>query len=373
MIREVRQRGRERRSSIGPICGVTWILCASLAAQTPPDEGERALPVASNVALVFGGKSTTRGKIEGQLTPALREALDRWTPVAADLQLAIALGERPGHIVLGHAPAKTLADAAKWMDKSFDLLDPLVPLAEGRTDKVTIAVLVDADGVSAGVWGSVIDQLVADKLIVPAAAEALNSSVEGLTLRQVPLFLQPTYDVAGDASAGDDEFRLGNEVVHKAAQCLLTMRTGQQPPALMWGLGYVAEIKLFDSVYQFNTAGFVAAADHAGWSEDARTQLDERRKASSFSLARLAADDEAAGQAAPAQKLTWASLAYLAQKKPQELRAMWTDLAQAHTEADPTGLAPVYRGDRERTLEILRARLDAIDPAELSSFLKRGK
>ena len=367
MFREVRQRGREWPSSIGMICGVTLVLCvAAAAAQTPPD-------ASGDVTLVFAGKATTRSKIESRLAPPVREALDHWTPIAENLGLEIVLGEKPGHIVIGHAPTPMLIDAAKWMDKGFDLLDPLVPQAEGRPVKATVAVLFDQDGVSGGAWGGLLAVLVNEKLMTREAGDHLSQSVEGLTLRQVPLFLQPTFDIAGDASAGDDEFRLGNEVVHKAAQCLLTMRTGQQPAALMWGLGYVAEIKLFDSVYQFNRAGFVAVEDHTGWSGEAREALEERRKSSNFSLAALAADDSVAGRAEPAQMLTWAGLAYLSQKKPKDLRAMWDALAKAQVEADPLGVATAYRGDPERTLEILRGTLDGIDPQELSAFLKRGK
>jgi hypothetical protein len=366
MSREFRQRVREWRLSIGLVWGVTLLLGAAATAQSSPDAG-------GDVTLVFGGKPTTRSKIESRLSPPVREALDHWAPIAETLGLEIVLGERPGHIVIGHAPTPKLIDAAKWMDKGFDLLDPLVPQAEGRPVKATVAVLVDQDGIGAGAWDGLLSILVAEKLLTREGADHLHTSVEGLTLRQVPLFLQPTFDVAGDASAGDDEFRLGNEVVSKGAQCLLTMRTGQQPAALMWGLAYVAEIKLFDSVYHFNRAGFVAVEDHTGWSGEAREALDERRKASSFSLAALAADDSVAGRAEPAQMLTWAGLSYLSQKKPKELRAMWSELAKAQVEADPLGVAPTYRGDPEKTMEILRGTLDGIDPQELSAFLKRGK
>ena len=378
MNREIRERGRERRSCIGILRGVTLVLCAvataasATTAQTEPD-ASGAETTSEDVALVFAGKPTTRSKIESRLAPPVREALDHWAPIAESLGLEIVVGDKPGHIVLGAAPTKMLVDAAKWMDKGFDLLDPVVPQAEGRPVKATVAVLFDQDGVSSGAWGGLLAVLVNEKLMTREAADHLHQHVEGLLLRQGPLFLQPTFDIAGDAAAGDDEFRLGNEVVHKAAQCLLTMRTGQQPAALMWGLAYVAEIKLFDSVYHFNRAGFVAVDDHTGWSGKAREALDERRKSSSFSLAALAADDSVAGRAEPAQMLSWAGLAYLSQKKPQELRAMWDALAQAQLEADPLGLAPVYRGDPERTLEILRGTLDGIDPQELSSFLKRGK
>ena len=375
MVREVRQRGREWPSSIGLLCGVTLVLgAAATAATAQAADASGAEPsLADDVTLVFAGKTTTRSKIESRLAPPVREALDHWVPIAENLGLEIALGERPGHIVIGHAPTKMLVDAAKWMDKAFDLLDPLVPQAEGRPVKATVAVLFDQDGVSGGAWGGLLAVLVNEKLMTREAADHLHRNFEGLLLRQAPLFLQPTFDIAGDASAGDDEFRLGNEVVHKAAQCLLTMRTGQQPAALLWGLAYVAEIKLFDSVYHFNRAGFVAVEDHTGWSGEARDALAERSKAKNFSLAALAADDSVAGLAEPAQMLTWAGLAYLSQKKPKELRAMWDELAKAQLEADPLGMAPIYRGDPERTLEILRGTLDGIDPQELSAFLKRGK
>jgi hypothetical protein len=363
MTQGSRVRGRAVSLSIVAICGVTAGLCPPAPAQSAP----------ADTPLVFAGKTTTRGKVEERLSEPLREALDRWTEPAMRLDLGIALGERPEHIVIGHASTRTLIDAARWMDQAFDLLDPLVPVTEGRTPKVTVALLMDEKGVHSEAWEGLLAELEAQQLLVPQGAAHLRKNVSGLTLRQTPLFLQPTFDVAGNAAAGDDEFRLGNEIVHKYAQCLLTVRTGQQPASLLWGLGYVAETRLFDSVYHFNVAGFVAAADHADWNGRARELLDDRRKEKDFSLAALAADEQAAGRAAPPQVLTWAGLSFLAQKEPQQLQALWSSLAAVQTEADPLGVSPAYRGDPDRTGEVLRGTLDAIDPKTLSDFLKQTR
>ena len=54
----------------------------------------------------------------------------------------------------------------------------------------------------------------------------------GIMLRDAPAFIQLTFDVAGNAAAGDDEFRFHNEVLNKTAQCLVTSRCGTLPDTL---------------------------------------------------------------------------------------------------------------------------------------------
>lgn len=359
------------RTSIVVIWGVTSGLCAGALAQSDPPAAAAAAP--ADVELLFAGKATTRKKVEERLSEPVRAALDAWTEPAQRLKLGIALGEKPEHIVIGHASARTLSDAAKWMDQAFELLDPLVPVAEGRTRKATVALLMDEKGARSETWGALLDELEAQQLLIHDAVEHMRGTVEGVTLRSAPLFLQPTFDAVGNAAGGDDEFRLGNEVVHKYAQCLLTSRTGQQPATLMWGLGYLAEMQLFDSVYHFNVAGFVASSDHFDWRNDAHKLLNERRKAKSFSLAALAADEQAAGQAAPPQMLTWAGLAFLSKNQPDKLREMLAALSVAQAEADPNGSWPAYRGDAARTSEILAGTFDAIDTKALSDYLKQKR
>jgi len=385
MTRASQGRVRRARSCIVVIWGVTAGLCPGTPAQDAPAARPDPRPAAAHapqpgsgqaatdVALLFAGKATTRSEVESRLSAPVRAALDRWAAPAARLELGIALGERPEHVVLGHAPGRTLIDAARWMDQTFDLLDPLVPVTEGHARQATVAVLMDEASVSSKAWDALLEELQAQQLLIPEAVESLRGHAEGLTMRSVPLFVQPTFDVAGNSAAGDDEFRLGNEVVHKYAQCMLTGRTGQQPAPLLWGLGYVAELQLFDSAFHFNVAGFVAKGDHADWRGGARRLLEARRKDKQFSLAAMAADEQEAGRAGPPQMLTWAGLSYLSRRQPERLREMWTALAAAQAEADPDGVAPGFRGDPDRTGEILRGTLDAIDPKELSGFLKQGR
>jgi hypothetical protein len=332
-----------------------WI-AATAAAQ--------ATATGADVPLVVDGKRTTRAKVESQLSPPVREALDAWTEAAGRLDLDIVLGQGPEHLVLGHARSETLVECARWMDESFALLDALVPLAGPRSRKATVAILVDEKFVHSPAWGQLLDELKARQLLIEQAAEYLRGDPDGVTLRSTPLFLQPTYDLTGEG-----EFRLPNEVAHKLAQCLLTSRTGQQPPEILWGIGYVVEQRLFESSYLYRLREFVYSSSHFDWRREARKELDSRRKAKDFSLVPFVADDEAAGKPQPAQLLVWAALSYLCEQRPEALSGLLLELSALQAEVDPYGAAPTYAGDAARTREALVKVFDAIDPAALSDWL----
>ena len=314
--------------------------------------------------LLFGGKPTARSTVEPQLSAPVREALDQWTRAADRLDLEIALGQAPEHVVLGHCREQTLVDAAGWMDQTFAILDGLVPLAGSRTRKATVAVLVDEKYVRSPHWPALLLELQERKLLIPQAVDYLEREPEGVTLRQSPLFLQPTYDLTGEG-----EFRLPNEVAHKFAQCLLTSRTGQQPPQILWGLGYVVEQRLFESSYHYQLREFVYSSSHFDWKREARRELDARRKESNFTLVAFALDHESAGKPQASQQLVWAALSYVSAHDPPALHALLLRLAEIQAQADRYGVAPTYTGDPDATREALSKTLDAIDEGELSEWL----
>ena len=202
-------------------------------------------------------------------------------------------------------------------------------------------------------------------------AETLRADPAGLLRRQAAFFLQPTWDMAGNAASGDDEFRFGNELVGKFAQCLATSRCGELPPTILWGLGYLAEIAEFDSVYQFNTTGFVATGDHFDWRTRTAQHVEKLRKHKDSSLGALAAREDDAGRAIQSQMVTWGALAYLAEEQPEALDGLLRALAALQAEVDRRGRASVWRGDADRTREALQAGLDAIDLKDLETWLKR--
>lgn len=336
---------------------LTFTCMAAAAVAQAPAAG-------ADVPLVLDGKRTSRSAVESQLSPPVREALDTWAEAAGRLDLEIVLGKGPEHLVLGHARDETLVECARWMDESFALLDGLVPLAGERTRKATVAVLVDEKFVRSPGWGQLLDELKGRQLLIEQAAEYLRGDPDGVTLRSTPLFLQPTYDLTGEG-----EFRLPNEVAHKLAQCLLTSRTGQQPPQILWGLGYVVEQRLFESSYLYRLREFVYSSSHHDWRREARKELDARRKAQDFSLVPFVADDEAAGKPQPSQLLVWAALSYLSDQRPEALSGLLLELSALQAEVDPYGAAPTYAGDAARTRDALTKVFDAIEPGALSDWL----
>ena len=92
-----------------------WLAAAlvaetALQAQEPPNPGTR---------LFFSGKQTARSAVEPQLSAPVRAALDQWVEAAGRLDLGIALGQAPEHVVLGHCRDQRLVDAARWMDETL--------------------------------------------------------------------------------------------------------------------------------------------------------------------------------------------------------------------------------------------------------------
>jgi hypothetical protein len=117
--------------------------------------------------------------------------------------------------------------------------------------------------------------------------------------------------------------------------------------------------------------GFVASGDHFDWPVRTRQDLEKRHKIAGFSLARMAADDAAAGKAVRPQMVTWATLAYLVDEDVPRLHGMLTELAALHAERDAHGSRGTYSGDADRTIEVLQRHLDPLDPADLIAWLKK--
>ncbi len=341
---------------------------------TPDSAATTLLPSVAPLSVVYGGKSVTAASVDARLSAPVRRAVNEWAELAAQLDLRIVLGKVGDHIVLGHGEPKLLGQVSEWMGQAHELLDEAVPVLEGRVQaaRATVAIVFDETFMRSARWEALMDALGERRLVTAPTVQAMKADPGGLTLRSASVFLEPSWDMAGNAAAGDDEFRLGNEVVHKYAQCLLTARTGQQPGCVLWGVGYVAEWALFNSVYQFNASGFVATGDHFDWPVKARQELESLRKRKDFSFGELGVIESAAGKHEPPQLVTWAALAWLASEDPAQLRALLAELAQVQAQADPRGTAPNFRGDADATRAVLGAHLDAINAKKLSAWLKKA-
>ncbi len=331
-------------------------------------------PAAANLKFRLGTQEVVGREVESRLTPSLKEALNAWAEPATRFGFSVVMSGNPEALVLGSAKDDTLRDAAKWMDEAFAILDPLVSAANEREPRATVAILFDEKAARSPAWSGLLDDLVGRRLMFESAAESLRAAPAGLMLRGAGLFLQPTYDVAGNAAAGDDEFRLRNEVLHKYAQCLITSRCGQLPPTILWGLGEVVELQLTKSVYMFNTTGFVPTGDHTDWSQRAKQYLEKRHgKKRGATRSADAMNDGAAGLAVEPQMTTWATLAFMADKQPATLRDLLLELSALHAAADSRGRATLYRGDAEKTAALLAARFDSVENDELVRWLEQHR
>jgi hypothetical protein len=335
-------------------------------------EADLLFPAAADLEFHLDGKRVTGRDVEARLSAGVRKALNQWAETAARLELQVGVGDGADWVVLAHVPGGLFRQVGEWMDATWRLMDPSVPLRAGRVPGATVAVVLDAEFIRSDGWEELLVTLVEKRVMTGDTARRLGEAPGGLTLRHAPMFLQPAWDLAGNAAAGDDEFRLGNEVAHKFAQCLVTSRLGEQPRPILWGMGYVVEQQLFDSIYQFDTAGFVSTGDHFDWPVRTRQVLEKRLRSREFSLGRMVADESGVGKPEAPQMVTWATLGYLATQDVARLHALLDDLAALHAEQARHGGQGRYKGDHDKTIEVLQQHLDTIDLDELMAWLKRA-
>jgi len=348
--------------------------CVVLAGTLVPgaasaQDGADALTQAvASIEVRLDRRRAEAGRLERKMTPPIRRALNAWAEAAHGLGMSIVIPKEAPALVIGPCDEDVLRDAAGWIDETWALFAQLRP-ADERPERAMVAFLLDREGYASQAWPALLDELVARRMLASEARDPLARDVTGLTLRASRVFVQPTFDIAGDAAAGDDEFRLGNEVAHKATWCLLRERFGQVPPMLRWGLGYVAEQRLFESIYQFGRVGFVSVEEHFGWPRRAHDSLKTRDDDASF--ARLALQDDSAGSSNASQRIVWGVLDYMLHEEPEALATMLAGLAALQEEATPYGSRPDYVGERERARAILETHLDGLDRRDLRRHVRR--
>lgn len=292
------------------------------------------------------------------LPKGIAKALNHWAGAIEELDLRVAWGGDEEFLVLGRADDDILVDSLQTLAETRDLLlDAMPDIRSPKTIDPVVVIVVDFSSRKDGFWNDLIDaMLVLDRLEF-AKADRLRSGPVGFYNRVEHVFVQPTWDIAGNAAAGDDEFRLHNELAHKLAGCLAYERCGHLPEGLYWALGHLAEVTLFDSVYQFNKSGFVSAGDHFDWPRKARQVLERRSRRRNFVLAQQVLDSGETSSDIDGHLLAWATMDFLSLEHPTDLTQLFRDLFELHKEARPFGGARAYEGDLEATLEVLDLRL----------------
>jgi hypothetical protein len=329
---------------------------------------------AAELNLRHGRRKTTAGSIDERLSPSVRVALNNWADVVAAHELSVVLPKNAEVVVFGLADSKVLSNAAGVLDETWEMLDDLRPAEDEQAEAATLVFLFDEGSMGGEAWQAVLDALVERNELIAQAASALGADPGPLMLRGLPGFLQPTYDMAGDAASGDDEFRLENELAHKLTQCVLKARFGEVPESIRWGMGFLVEQRQFRSIYQMNATGFVAAVDHFDWPKKARGAILASYKDEGWTLSEQAARTDTAGRAVTSQMITWGALDYLYKKDSEALNGMLSELSDLHAEAAGwrTGQGH-YVGESDATAKVFAERLDSIDARKLASHLKKVK
>ena len=326
---------------------------------------------AASLQILWGDREVTAGEVTEQIPASVRRVLDAWAEAIVTLDLRVCLSGNPDHVVMGRAPDKVLIEAAKNMDRAWDLLDPVLPQLTKRAARPVLSILFDQQAQRDGTfWNNLLDELQSKRALTKAEVERLARDPNGVMARNVPMFLQPTYDQAGNASAGDDEFRAANEIVHKFAQCLLTQRTGQMPESIRWGIGHLVENELQRSVYQFNTTGFVATGDHFDWANRAHRLLEKASKKRNFSAPKVLLGIDSRDSDNNAAVMVWGLMAGVLSRNSTQFSAMLEALAEVHAEQDPYGVAEHYQGDESTAVAALELRLAEFDMKEVLDQLK---
>lgn len=361
-----------------------WGAALALTVATTPasslEEPENLEPpalmsAAKELEFELGRRKVTGAKVESKLRVPMLYALNDWAPLAREHGLTVAVCEEADCLLLGTIESKALREVAGHVDEAHELFEDLLDEAAerdvSREPRATVGFLFDHDGFGGDAWDAVLDTLVERRYLTADTAEQYKRDPGPLTMRRDLVFLQSTVDLAGDASAGDDEFRLANEVVHKYTQSLVRNHFGQVPEPLRFGMGYVAEQRLFESVYTFDFSGFVAEESHFGWADDVVDAMKERKK--DWTPLRAMVDLEASGTAETSQQVTWAALDLLNDKHPDDLCALLTRLADAHAELDPQDRAMRYDADEDAVEAAILECCDEITAKALGKHAKRLK
>jgi hypothetical protein len=278
------------------------------------------------------------------------------------LDLRVCLSGNPDQVVMGRAPDQLLIDAAKNMDAAWEILEPVLPDLVKRAARPTLAILFDEQAPrDEEFWNGLLAALESKRSLTSEEVVRLSRSPDGVMARNVPMFLQPTWDQAGNAAAGDDEFRVANEIVHKFAQCYLTQRCGQMPESIRWAIGHLIEIRLQGSVYQFNTTGFVASGDHFDWARRARRLLEKASKKRKFSVAELLLGIDYPRGDTDVAVMTWGVLDSALDMDPTQFTGLLEALGEMHADKDPYGVADDYKGDDEAAVAAVELRLAKLD------------
>lgn len=330
--------------------------------------------IAAELKLQRGRRKSTAGSIDHKLSAPVRTALNEWASLASEHDLSILVPESGAVVVLGSADRKLLSEAVSVLDETWEMLEDLRPEDGLENEQAVLVFLFDEEGLGGGAWGAVLEALVERNELMEHAARDLIADPRALMLRGLPGFLQPTYDMAGNAAAGDDEFRLHNELAHKLTQCVLKSRFGEVPESIRWGLGFLVEQRQFRSIYQLNATGFVASTDHFNWPKKTREVILDSYKEDGWALSGHALRPNTAGRPETSQMITWGALDYLYAKDSENLVAMLDELAGLHSDATGwrTNLGH-YVGQQGATTKVLAERLDGIDARKLASHLRRVK
>ena len=320
----------------------------------------------------FGSPEEVNAESLMDVLPAgISKALNHWAGAIDELDLRVAWGGDEEFLVLGRADDDILVDALRTLADTRDLILGVVPdIRSPKAVDPVVVIVVDYSSRKDGFWNDLIDAMLVLDRLEYAKADGLRSGPVGFYNRVEHVFVQPTWDIAGDAAAGDDEFRLHNELAHKMAGCLAYERSGHLPEGLFWALGHLAEVNLFDSVYQFNKSGFVSATDHFDWPRKARQVLERRSRRRNFVLSQQVLDSGEISSDIDGHLLAWAVLDYLSLEQPTDLTQLFRDLYELHKEERPFAGARAYEGDPEATQQVFELRLGSEPVDTLVDHLK---
>ncbi len=320
--------------------------------------------------ILWGDKLVTAGEVAEQIPTPVRRLLDSWSKEILALELRVCLSGNPDHVVMGRVADQVLIDAALKMDEAWEILEPALPLLVKRTARPTLAVLFDQQASrDQEFWDGLLSALASKRALLPEEVAQLSQEPDGVMARNVPMFLQPTWDQAGNAAAGDDEFRLVNEIAHKFTQCFLTQRTGQLPQSIRWGLGHLIEIRLQNSVYQFNTSGFVAVGDHFDWSRRAERLLEKASRKRKFNLGSLLLGAEEPAGDMDQAVMVWGVLEGLLALDAVQFTSLLEALGEVHADEDPYGVADDFKADEQAAIDAIGLRLSKLEMDEVLEYL----
>ncbi len=366
------------------------------------------VPAQDNPQLLWKGKAVPLAELSGTLSPESRADATVWAEWARTHAYTVALDDSARVLVLQPngrrpGPRSREAEGSKWLrfdgnpartalGKKLKLVDKLLKRADTLYPMPPAEILPPPDP---GTWTEG-DTGVGYPNNLPILVEVRDVQDLGALLdriqedheyirdwavgaRQLSGFLltKPLLGAWVVEGEGLEEWSPKHDLVNRATRLLVAQRYGRAPEWFSLGLGWQAELELFNTVYSFpGREGFIFVTEHSDWDKTLRSLF--RKRKDPLPMTEIVVSRSGRFQSDEATR-SWGVAEFLVKRHPDAIAPILTDLAKDMQEngrrnaADGTwSIVTDYEAPAAVQAEVLRRHAGEDVLEELLKFMARG-